>query len=586
VSARGRAGRGAAVAVIGLGLCWLYLRQARTIWVTSDGASNALQAWDMLHGNLLLHGWWLSDVTFYTTELPEYMLVEAARGLTWSVIWTAAAITYTLLVALTGLLAAGPPGTQHRVMRGLLAAGIVLAPSSTLGTPMLLSSPDHTGTSVPLLLTLLVIDWDRSRSVWIMPVLVGGLLAWTQVADQVAVFAGALPVAIACGLRFARGAARGGAGRGAGSRTDLVLALAAVASVPVAQAALRAIRAFGGFYVHPVVTNGAGLFAPLSQVPYHARVLAESLAVIFGANYFDQWSPVLRAIAVAHLVGAAVVLIGLAVAARLLLAGRLDRVSQVLLAAIAVLLAAGLLGAHLTDILAAHEIAVIAPFGAALAGRALGGRLGAVQLGGIRLGIPLLGAGLAASLGFLAYDGSLPPYGAGSQPVANWLVAHHMGNGVAGYWQADVMTLATGGRETVAPVWLASGAAYRWEAKADWYARPATYAISPPKATSQASPALARAAFGPPARVYHVHGWVIQVWHRDLLAAIHHAGTRRRSCPPRTYREGTTQCGFGRPTCWNAWGSRNEPSTSGYVARCGRFTERSPSGSGTLRSGV
>ena len=44
-----------------------YLRLARTRAVNSDGAGNALQAWDMLHGNLPLHGWSLSDVSFYTT---------------------------------------------------------------------------------------------------------------------------------------------------------------------------------------------------------------------------------------------------------------------------------------------------------------------------------------------------------------------------------------------------------------------------------------------------------------------------------------------------------------------------------------
>ena len=38
-----------------------YLQLARTRAVNSDGASNALQAWDMLHGNLLLRGWSLSD---------------------------------------------------------------------------------------------------------------------------------------------------------------------------------------------------------------------------------------------------------------------------------------------------------------------------------------------------------------------------------------------------------------------------------------------------------------------------------------------------------------------------------------------
>jgi hypothetical protein len=48
-----------------------YLQLARTRAINSNGAGNALQAWDMLHGNLLLHGWSLSDVSFYTTELPQ-----------------------------------------------------------------------------------------------------------------------------------------------------------------------------------------------------------------------------------------------------------------------------------------------------------------------------------------------------------------------------------------------------------------------------------------------------------------------------------------------------------------------------------
>jgi hypothetical protein len=77
-----------------------YLRLARTRAVNSDGAGNALQAWDMLHGNVLLHGWSLSDVSFYTTELPQYMLVEAWRGLNADVVHVAAGMTYTLVVLL------------------------------------------------------------------------------------------------------------------------------------------------------------------------------------------------------------------------------------------------------------------------------------------------------------------------------------------------------------------------------------------------------------------------------------------------------------------------------------------------------
>ena len=36
----------------------------------------------MLHGNPLLRGWQLSDVSFYTTELLQYLLIEQLRGLT------------------------------------------------------------------------------------------------------------------------------------------------------------------------------------------------------------------------------------------------------------------------------------------------------------------------------------------------------------------------------------------------------------------------------------------------------------------------------------------------------------------------
>jgi hypothetical protein len=52
-------------------LMYCYLRIAGTVPVLSDGAANALQAREMLRGNLLLHGWWVTDVSFLTTELPQ-----------------------------------------------------------------------------------------------------------------------------------------------------------------------------------------------------------------------------------------------------------------------------------------------------------------------------------------------------------------------------------------------------------------------------------------------------------------------------------------------------------------------------------
>ena len=104
-------------------LAWSYWRLSWTVPATSDGAAIALRAHDMLHGNLLLRGWAIADVSFYTTELPEYTLVELARGMQTDTIHIAAAVTYTLLVLLSGFLARGRTRGYEGLCRGLLGAG-------------------------------------------------------------------------------------------------------------------------------------------------------------------------------------------------------------------------------------------------------------------------------------------------------------------------------------------------------------------------------------------------------------------------------------------------------------------------------
>src|SRR4051795_11027119 len=72
----------AAAAVLAVVLLFLaYLRVSRTYPENSDESNTLLMAWDILHGNLLLHGWYLSDVSFLTTELPQYAMLERLIGL-------------------------------------------------------------------------------------------------------------------------------------------------------------------------------------------------------------------------------------------------------------------------------------------------------------------------------------------------------------------------------------------------------------------------------------------------------------------------------------------------------------------------
>src|SRR5579872_4251124 len=156
---------GTVLAATALLLC--YLRIAGTTPVIADGAGNALQGWDMLHGNVLLHGWWVTDVSFWTTELPQYALASAVAGLRPEVVHVCAAVTYTLLVLLTAFAARGRATGAEAVGRVLLAAVILLAPEPGQGVYVVLSDPDHVGTGVPVLAVLLLLDFAPRR--WWVP---------------------------------------------------------------------------------------------------------------------------------------------------------------------------------------------------------------------------------------------------------------------------------------------------------------------------------------------------------------------------------------------------------------------------------
>src|SRR5260370_329222 len=156
----------------------------------------------MVQGKLLLRGWSLSDVSFYTTELPEYALVELVRGLNGNTVPLAAAISYFLQVVMAGFLAKGRATGREGWVRALIAVGIMLAPPLGSPTALLMASPDHTGTHVPLLLIYLVLDRVRPR--WWVPILITLMLIWAQVADPLVVVEGALPIAAVCLVRMYR----------------------------------------------------------------------------------------------------------------------------------------------------------------------------------------------------------------------------------------------------------------------------------------------------------------------------------------------------------------------------------------------
>jgi hypothetical protein len=538
----------AAAAVLAVALIFVaYLQMSRTYPENSDESNDLLMAWDMLHGNVLLHGWYLSDVSFITTELPQYLILERLFGLHTDTAHIAAAMTYTLVVVLAVLLARGPASRstaaegpmsgRGAVPRMLLTAFLMFAPQLGVGVFVLLLSLGHIGTAVPLMLAWLVVDrGDTLKPRALGPVVAGVLLTWVLVADPLVLLIGVVPLAAVCAIRVARqlSLARRDDREPGWARAclrahwyELSLAVAAILAQGLASVINRLLGDRGGFVLHSVPYQ----LAPVHTWPKHAWVTGEGLLALFGAK--PQGPAVVLVFALLHLAGVALVAWAMVRVARHLLSWP-DIISQILLVAIIVNVVAYVPStlADATD-LNAREFAVVLPFGAVLAGRTLAPTLvtglrrwrrptGRLPMGVILLVVAVL-VGYGASLGYAAAQPSAPPANA---RLAAFLAAHHLTSGIGGYWESSVVTVGSEGAVTIRAVAPGTLRPDLWEAKSAWYAPSRNHANflvtdSAPGFFNhwQPNPA-ALAALGRPVRTYHVGPYTVYVYDKNLLADL------------------------------------------------------------------
>ena len=525
----------AAYLLSGVVLFVAYLRLSETYSLNSDSANILLMGWDLLHGHLLLHGWYMSDVSFYPTELPQYALLVGILGLHMQTAHVAAAMTYTLTFLLAVVLARSGSTGRAAVIRTLIAAGIMLAPQIGLGVFALDLSVGHIGTAVPLLLTWLLLDKAPAR--WYVPVLTAVLLAWVLVADPIVYIVGIAPLGLVCAVRVIEGLIKGSgrwSARIAGQWYELSLGVAAAAAVGMAWVVTTFLRRIGGFTVNKLPFY----FRRLDNL-HHNAPAAWKVLEIFGANYAGL-SGIWLALAFLHL--ASVIVVGWALlrAARRFF-GDISLVDQVLAVAIVANVALYLL-TNAAD-LAAHEVAIIVPFGAALAARVLTRRVRAVKgatakdgsqgtassalrrrvrLAGLAAGILVL-AGYTAGFGYELAQPSAP---SANVPLASWLEAHHLTYGLSGYWTSSSVTVDSSDQVQVRALMQFTMQRDLWMSNIDWYNPKLHYANfivldSQPGYFSHWEPrALIKKYFGTPARTYHTGPYTIMVWNRNLLKSI------------------------------------------------------------------
>jgi hypothetical protein len=495
-------------------LAVIYIRLSMTSSLNSDSANILLAGSEMLHGNLLLHAWHASDVSFYSTEIPQYALLAGIFGVHAQTAHIAAGMTYTLVFLLAVLLArSGAQDRRQALIRTLIAAGILLAPALGEGVFALDLSVGHIGTSVPLLIAWLLLDWAdrahwadrRDRKKWLVPAAVAVLLAWVLVADPIVLIVGIGPLAAAGLVQVALAVS--------GKRPvwyPLSLIAAALAAYGLAAGAERLLHALGGYSVQPLPFTVLSLHDILHNWPALWKVLD-----VYGAS-FPGVHGVPLALAFLHLASVVVAVAALVTAA--VRFARLPLVDQILAVAIVVNIALFALTSASTQ--APNEVAIVVPFSAVLAARQLAGWR--VPTAAVAAGVLVL-AGYTAGLG---YELTQPPQPMTNTQLATWLVRHHLDYGLSGYWTSSSVTVDSDGEAQVRALMLHTMQRDLWMSDERWYDSREHYANfivldSTPGFYNHWEPvALIRRYFGTPAQLFHTGPYTIEVWNRNLLPDI------------------------------------------------------------------
>jgi hypothetical protein len=469
---------------------------------------------DVLHGNLLLHGWELPDVAYYTFEVPEFAVLEWLRGgLDPGVIASLEALNLTILVLLVAFVAKGRATGREGLIRALIAGGILLAPTPGPTGTLMLGNPDHLATQIPLLLVWLILD--RAAASWWVPVAVGALLTWARMSDPIVLLEGEIPLFVVCVIRMYR---RRGPLRA--QWYDASLAAAAIVANEAAKAALRLAHDHGGFTLFPLQEY----FASISAWAGNIFGTVQSFFDLYGADLSGQTVKAAPGfiIPAVHLVGVALAVVAIWWAVRRF--SDSDLMIQVLTAAMVCSLIAYTVLGGFVGTGGAHDLMPVLPIGAVLAGRLLTADV-------IRRGLVPALAVVLGLYGIILWRDALvakpSPAIATRQQLATWLTEHHLSYGLSNYYTASQLSVDSGGTMIV-PINRRYGQLVLspWESQASWYdpaQHDATFFVANqmqgcPSNDAAAWEAAARSAFGPPAATYSVAGEEVMVWHHNLLS--------------------------------------------------------------------
>ncbi|MGO8951140.1 MAG: hypothetical protein ACLQUY_26500 [Ktedonobacterales bacterium] len=505
-----------------------YLYGGQRVGANSDDASIILEGQAMLHGNLLLHGWYLPSDNFLTTDMPL-----DALG---SVFFTAQQllkITPALLYAATVLGATylASRRVSDPASRWLSAAACLALTAFPVGLlfTIVMQSPMHIGTIVASLLAWLAYDHFVKRPASYGPL--GLFVLVTTLAiigDPMAELLIVMPVGIVSSAML---------WRTRGRESTALATLGAALLALLLGIGLRQALVTSGTFINPANLRLASLY----HIWVHTQYLLVGIYLLFHINLqpsvglklfniytvpsigFDQQ--------VAFLVLNAGFLVVCTVGFIKLFRHSLiptdmqHSLTNVLSWAIVSSIAAFLFTTFAVDIIGIRYLFPALVYAGILCYSALARIIARAHLARVILAF-LAVSGLTFGVLLAEAPGATVP----QKPLITFLKSHHLTYGLGTYWAANITTLESDGQVRILPVLLQDGHVldFRWHAEASWFNNQQLGAVrfvvvdgSVPMAPFQE--ALIK-TFGPPDHTYHLgkypnYSYVIFAWDHSIVSS-------------------------------------------------------------------
>lgn len=483
------------LSIIGFSICFFalfgaYLRLSFVTPKTSDDAIAFLQAQDILNGNVLLHGWTQSTVTYYTSIVPLYVLGGMFTAHLAALVYAVPPVIYALFVTISMALVGSRLNAGDRfISRVILLLVIGLFSFYPWDATHSLS---HIPTTILVAAAFYLLAIDRAPILASLPL----ILAYSG--DPFAIWIGLVPIALVGLYQLALGH------QGVG-RTLLIVDGVGFLISKLLAAMIPLVGGFVTVEAHPIA------FVPLTRFNWNVLWFISCILNLFGANFFGRtaFSFDTSVIIIHFLVFLFVVwatVKGVSDARK----GTESVFLVLLVTAVVVDVGAFLFSTLPSDSTTVRFLAPVQVFGGLIA--AMSWKKTGFRKEQIYWLLPVVLAGYLWAF----CRPMLEPADRGPRNVIGFLESHQLTEGYASYSEAGLLTMLSDGKIKVRQVVLGPEGnltRLQWVSAEQWYhAQDARFLVFGGGSIGNVNAHTAIATWGSPEETKGIDGYTIMIW--------------------------------------------------------------------------